>query len=615
MKVLNWFKQNYVLTAILLLGAFLRFYHADFQSTWLDEILSMNEADPKLTLGEFYDKIMFYEFIPHLYYLLLRFSFVIFGYSTLVGRDLSAVIGIVGIYAIYLLAKELFNKRAGLIAAALLAVNVFHIAYSQEIRPYGLLFLFTVFSFYRLSIFIKKPTIKNAVFYGIFTGLIVNAHFFGFITIFSQYLILLFFLIKSPASNRKTFFINCLISGVVTVLIFLPAYGAFTRITAIDSFWLQKPGPEAYTIMFKEFFGNSEMVLFLIHLAVIYYVVSLFKSKLKSYDYDAIVNNKLTFSFIILFSWLTISLVLPLVKSYLDVPMILSRYFINILPVFVLVITIGILYIKNNIIRITLIASFLIFSLVDIFVVKNYYNTVTKSQYRELTQEINRLNTNRTKVVAYWSWVFPYFFQGENQTFVEARSLEDRVAAMKNGSTPADSFWYAEANGRLYALTPEDEAYLNENFYLQDDLKYFDAWAKHYVSKKMATEGNNGGLSKALFKSATLDPQGNIALYENANLLSEFFMIQKGDYELTIKGISTPAKPIKNENAHLIIRLNGREMGNFHLSESQSKLDNVLTFKQEKDERVRLQIIYDNDTFEDGQDRNAIIYAINLKNK
>lgn len=615
MKLINWFKRNYILTAILLVGAFLRFYHSDFQSIWLDEILSMNEANPKLTLGEFYDKVMFFEFIPHLYFLLLRTSFELFGFTTLVGRNLSALIGVIGIYAIYLLAKELFNKKTGLIAAALLCVNVFHIAYSQEIRPYSLLFLFTILSFYRLSVFLKNPTIKNAIFYGLFTGLILNAHFFGFITVFAQYLILLFFLIMVPKEEKKKFFINSFISGIITLLVFLPALSAFMRITEMDSFWLQKPGPEAYTIMFREFFGSSEMVLFLINAIAIYYVVNLFRAKLTAPDSKSIIDNKLIFSFILLFSWLFISLLLPLIKSYLDVPMILSRYFINILPALLLIIAIGILYIRNNVVKITVVCCFVIFSLTDIFVVKNYYNTVTKSQYRELANEIIKRNPDNSRLVVYWSWIIPYFFENEKQLFIEGRSLEDRVTAMRTGSVPLDSFWYMDANGRPYALSKEDEAYLNENFYVKENLNYFDAWAKYYVSKTVAIPKNDTRFSMALFKSATFDPQGNIAFYENANLVSEYFTLKKGNYELIIKGISQPAKPINNENAHLIIRLNGRELGELNLSENPAKSENTIKFNQDKDESVRLQIIYDNDVFENGQDRNAIITAISLKNK
>ena len=61
-----------------------------------------------------------------------------------------------GMVAIYLLAKELMNKKVALFSIALLAVNYFHIYYSQEARMYAMMFTTTVFAFYFLIRFIKN---------------------------------------------------------------------------------------------------------------------------------------------------------------------------------------------------------------------------------------------------------------------------------------------------------------------------------------------------------------------------------------------------------------------------------------------------------------------------
>src|SRR5690606_28990763 len=141
----------------------------------------------------------------------------IFGYTAFAARLLSAVIGVVGIYGMFLLGREFYGRRAGLIAALLTCLNFFHLLYSQEVRPYGLFFAFAAFSFYRLSVLIRNPGYKNAVFYGIFAGLMVNAHLMGLLAVFAQFLILLFFLIKSPPSSRKRFFICSFIGGFLAM--------------------------------------------------------------------------------------------------------------------------------------------------------------------------------------------------------------------------------------------------------------------------------------------------------------------------------------------------------------------------------------------------------------
>jgi uncharacterized membrane protein len=448
MKLVNWFKENYWLSIILFLGAILRFYHSDFQSIWLDEAYTMIDANPKLTLKEFYDGILYLEFMPHMYFFLLRIIFEIFGYSTEVGRIFSAVIGIFGIYAIYLLGKELFNRRSGLIAACLLAVNGFHIFYSQEMRPYGMLFLFTILAFYRLSIFIKSATVKNAIFLGAFAGLLINSHYFGFFTIFAIYLIVLFFLIKTPKEYQKKFFINAFISGLVLILFFLPTIQVLLKVNTINSFWMQAPGPNALTLMLQEFFGTSELILFLIQFIIVFYALQLFKQRITSYTSENIVKNKIIYSFIILFTWLFISLIIPLVRSYLSVPMIFSRYFVNVVPAIILIIAFGIELIRSKLIKGIVISCFILFSLIDLIVVKNYYNTPTKSQLREVTTQIINKNKEGAKVVTYWTWILPHFFENTPHIKLDglSQSLEEYVNGMKSGKYPLKQFWHVDFN-------------------------------------------------------------------------------------------------------------------------------------------------------------------------
>ena len=174
MKYLENLKNNYLLVSILILAAFLRFYHLDFQSIWLDEVHTMIESNPKLSLREFKEVVSFREGMGYFYFFTIRILHEIFGFSTYTARMYSAVLGVASIYAIYVLGKTLYSKNTGLIAACLLCVNSFGIFYSQEARPYILLLLVSIISFNRLVLFIRNPNYKNAIWYGIATGLIIN---------------------------------------------------------------------------------------------------------------------------------------------------------------------------------------------------------------------------------------------------------------------------------------------------------------------------------------------------------------------------------------------------------------------------------------------------------
>jgi hypothetical protein len=446
-----------------------------------------------------------------------------------------------------------------------------------------------------MVIFIKKPSILNAIIFGLFTGLYLNCHFFGFITLFSQCLLLLFFLIKTSKENRNKFFRYCIVFGIVTLIIFSPSFEALLRVSEIKSFWLQKPGPEAFTSMFREFFGNSEMLISVINLLVIFYFINLFKEKNNNQNSNAIISNKVVFSFIILSTWLSVSLIIPLIRSYLDVPMILSRYFINILPVLILVISIGI----------------------DLFVVKNYYNTVTKSQYRELSEEIIKRNPDKSKLVVFWSWIFPYFFQNESQIKIEGNSLDDYVNGMRSGSILNKSFWYADANSRPLQISPENQIYLDTNFILKEKLEYYDAWANYYVSKNQTIQVKKSGVKNALtldmFSPINLNEKGYLILFENANLKTEPINLDNGNYELIINANSLPENPVNGENAHFKIKINDNEIANYYLSENKNKQSKKIVFSSKNNENNSFEIIFDNDIFENGKDRNAVIYSISIK--
>lgn len=159
-NLINLIKSNKVIFLFLIIGSFLRLYHLNFQSPWLDEIHTLNEANPKLSFNEVHDALLIAEPHPPLYFFIMNVVFKIFGYSIFIARMVSAIIGIAGLYSIYLLGKELFSKKAGIFAMILLSVNYFHIYYSQDARMYGLLFLTTTLSFYYLTRLISKKIVS-----------------------------------------------------------------------------------------------------------------------------------------------------------------------------------------------------------------------------------------------------------------------------------------------------------------------------------------------------------------------------------------------------------------------------------------------------------------------
>ena len=125
-----------VLLLIVLAGIALRIYRLDAQSFWYDEGNSARIAERSLQLiiagaaGDIH---------PPLYYIALHYWRALFGESEFALRMLSVLCGVGLLIFTYLLARRLFTPRAGLIAAALVALSPFAVYYSQEARMYVML--------------------------------------------------------------------------------------------------------------------------------------------------------------------------------------------------------------------------------------------------------------------------------------------------------------------------------------------------------------------------------------------------------------------------------------------------------------------------------------------
>jgi uncharacterized membrane protein len=123
----------------VIVGAALRFATLGQQS--LDEDETVTVWLLHLPLSKVLATIPHTESTPPLYYVLAWLWSRVFGTGPTGLRSLSAVMGVAAIVVCYLAARELLNRRAGVIAAMLAALSPALIWYSQEARAYELLIL------------------------------------------------------------------------------------------------------------------------------------------------------------------------------------------------------------------------------------------------------------------------------------------------------------------------------------------------------------------------------------------------------------------------------------------------------------------------------------------
>jgi len=128
-------------------AAALRFAGLGIQSYHHDEVITAMRVIPG-SFGQMLHEVRVSESNPPLYYVLAWGWAKAFGRDEFELRSLSALFGTAVVPVAFLIGRRLASRRAGLILAAIAAVNPMLIWYSQEARSYALLVLFCALSLY-----------------------------------------------------------------------------------------------------------------------------------------------------------------------------------------------------------------------------------------------------------------------------------------------------------------------------------------------------------------------------------------------------------------------------------------------------------------------------------
>ena len=597
---------DFVLIAILFCASFLRFYHLDFQSIWIDEIHTMIEANPKISFKESTDIILFREGTPLFYFYLIKIFNSIFGHTVFNARFISAIFGILSVLFIYKLGNKLFNKNVGLYASVFLTFNLFLIEYSQEARTYSMLVFFVILAFYYLISFIKQRSYTNTILLGVSLGLITNAHPIGILNVLSVYIVLLYILAIEKES-KVDLFKKIFISGLIFILVFLPTIPTINSVLGYTSFWIIKPNLPYLFQIFNQLLGGS---LFFSSLFVLIYVVFIVKSIQIILKKDSEIKNNYFLGFLILNIWIWFEISVILLKSYFGISIALHRYFIAIVPAFILVIAVTLDFIKSNLTKQIIVFSLITFLTVDIFLIQEYYSTYKKSQFDKVANYVIRENSSKHKIVSSFGWLMGYYFNTTNGLSTEEKDLNNYVDDMRNGLGNPSSFWFVDGNTNQYNLTSENSAFVNENFIVKNKYNFYDAWCVEFKSK----HNENAFIELKRFQNAMFDGSGAMIFVENKTTAYPKIDLEKGEYILAIKGFSLPEKPINSENAHINVEVNKKTIKSLYLSNSPSQEPNQISFSHPGG-NFSLELVYDNDLVMDSQDRNAVINSISLNKK
>jgi len=319
-----------LLALIAGLAAVLRFHSLAAKSFWFDEGVSV--AIARLDWYNFARILWRREANMSLYYLLLRY-WLHFGGSEFFVRSLSVLFAVASVPAIYLLGRRLFDSRVGLIAAALLAVNAYHVQYSQDARSYSLMVLLCLLSSLYFLRGLSEPSRRNRAAYILSSTLAVYAQFFSGLLVIAQSISLSFLDGEQPAPQTRARarndwrWIALLVSPVV----------AFVATTGTGPLrWVQRPGLKDLWVFALHLAGNGGPWL------LFAYAVSCLAALLPVWRTHRLRRVPWEFwRYRFLMSWLLFPLLLTLGLSLIK-PLFVPRYFIFCLPALLLLVACGV---------------------------------------------------------------------------------------------------------------------------------------------------------------------------------------------------------------------------------------------------------------------------------
>lgn len=142
-------------TVLLVVAAALRFFRLGYQSIWVDEIMTIQASTP--TPGYSIWHLILYNIHGPLH------AFVVFVFRSLHDTDAwlrvpSAIAGVAAVGVFYAWVSRWLGRRTARIAALLIAIHPLLIHYSQEVRNYSFVFLFSLVGCYLFDRFTERPT-------------------------------------------------------------------------------------------------------------------------------------------------------------------------------------------------------------------------------------------------------------------------------------------------------------------------------------------------------------------------------------------------------------------------------------------------------------------------
>lgn len=401
----------------------LRLYRLEYQSLWVDEIASMNGADPDQSWSGVIAYSVFDQ--PPAFFLLLHAWFKVFPFNDFSGRLMALGIGLAGIVAVYFLGKEVKDKPTGLIAATITTFSYIHILFSQEARFYSLLFFVSAMSYYFYIRAAKRCRVFDFILYALSTTLLLYTHYFGLVVFAAQGIIFCLILIFYPVSRK--FVILSVSAAILVILAISPWIPIFFSDAQTKEFWI-KPEPIYFPLVYFYVYFKDIFSCFVFAILLIVYFFNVYK--------DFVPTRRIDRIDFILIAGVAFSLLIPIVYSVVQTPMLQVRYTLIILPSMIVMISLGFRFLKisHQIILLVITCCTALFSLI---VIEKYYSEIRKEDWRGMIGTVIKEKMPGDVFVSPQAWYCNYYFKILN---ADARAMPP-IQWMEITQKPEGVWW------------------------------------------------------------------------------------------------------------------------------------------------------------------------------
>lgn len=417
------FKNPLLYLIVFTIGISMRLFNLT-DSLWLDEIWSMLMSAQENSVIDIINACKT-DTHPPLFDILLHFVLLI-GDEDITGRIFSLIIGLFGIIATYFYTLRISKSHlAAFLSFSLISLSYFHIYYSNEGRFYTFLYLLSLAVIAHLYLFLKEKNVRQLVLFVVFSILLSYTHYYGVILLFVLALVVLLLWMIKEIENRT--FINFIIGGGIILLLYLPWLPYMFSGSGNESWMNQASLGQFFEYLYN--YTGKNPVEFLFVLTALIISVKYWKS------------DRILYS--LLYGSIILGFIVPLIISYLSIPMLHIRYTFIYFPS--LIVLVAVFWEKTQLLRsekkkylfIAVFLSILInFFFINDITTKGIHN----EPWREIANDIAKYNyATDDEVYSELDFYLNYYLIKNNHKKAQSNTIHQGEESFWLLRTPYDS--------------------------------------------------------------------------------------------------------------------------------------------------------------------------------